>query len=181
MAKNSTDGLKARVIKMRLDENIGWKQILEIDGVNYGAAWLWVAEEEVRRTPSLAIKNPTPRAIVAARKVGGEHSSWGWLMVRTGLGQASVRKLYEEGTNEHSRGTRVGKGGRFMFDEEGYYAEDRQAGFHYDREIKGRPELPKGVKATARKTTAAKKGAAKKGTARKATAAKKTAAVAKAE
>lgn len=169
-AMNPRGDLKAKVIKAILDDGEPWKTVLEWDGVNYGKAWLWVEREKVERgeIPEL---NPTATNVAKAREQG---ESWGTIMVRANISQAKARKLFEEATNVHSRGTRTGKGGRFMFDEEAYYEPDREHGFHYPVEVKGRPEIPEAdrkrseaaVKRGIAKGQAAKRGAAKKGAAR---------------
>lgn len=98
------------------------KACMEEFDMNYSQVWNGIA--------ALRLKNgEVPEGIGYIKKgdiaehrdAEGEFSSWGWLMARTGMTEGAVRRAYREQANKEDRGLRIGKGGRFMEDNEEYY------------------------------------------------------------
>lgn len=99
-------------------EGLTWKEITAETGVGYASGWLAVRRCALR--PEQIIKvDPAKRAelleaIRHARLV--DQDSWGQIMVRTGLAEGTVSKLFEEATSVERVGLRNGHGGRFYQD-----------------------------------------------------------------
>jgi hypothetical protein len=106
------------------DDGASWTQAYDLTEAKFGErptysqAWLFWAGTKLsdgERIPA------TGEAIAEARATG---DSWGRIAVRAQVPESRVRKLYAEHTNLRSEGQRIGKGGRYLRDEDGYYQEE---------------------------------------------------------
>lgn len=142
---------QAKVVDLRDNQEMKWSEIADELDCTAGKAIL--AYDIVNMPAKDKIKakdeDELAAAIVSARD--DDQNSWGRISARAGIPESRVRKIYEDATGNSSRGLRIGKGGRYVGDEN--------------------PNPP----AEKVKGTAKKAGAAKKAPAKKAAAAKKAA------
>lgn len=105
--------LAKKVAKMR-DNDQSWADIAAELEISAGKAMLLNmyarVDDDDRITGN---ETQIAKAVVKERKAG---YSWGALMARTGMGEARLRKMYEEQTGESTKGNRIGKGGRYPGD-----------------------------------------------------------------
>lgn len=115
------DNLKAEELKalINLRENgAKWKQVLKETGLSHSKAELAWMEHEAEGA-GFAVEALNPAFVDYARntlKIG-----WGPIMVWTQSSEGKVREAWKQATNLHSDGQRVGRGGRFKFDEPELY------------------------------------------------------------
>lgn len=96
--------------------------------------------------------------------------SWGEIMVRCGLAETKVRNAYKLTGGKKDRGLRIGKGGRFAYDDPTLYKDNMKVeGAHIDLDTKMRPKPeqclnyhPKEVVAPARRAATPRKPKAAK-------------------
>lgn len=98
-----------------------WKAILKATGLSHSKAELAFMEHEAftQQDPPFKVVALTPEFVTYARNVLG--IGWGPIMVWTQSTEGSVRKAWEAATNTHSDCKRVGRGGRFKFDDQELY------------------------------------------------------------
>jgi hypothetical protein len=124
MAKYTVNELAA----LQAKAYAAWKSGTSIKGcmeefdMNYSQVWNGIAAHRLENgeVPE-GITYIKKGDIARARNLEGEFSSWGWLMARARMTEGAVRKAYREQTNVEDRGLRIGKGGRFMGDNEEWY------------------------------------------------------------
>ncbi len=114
------------------------KEILELTGLNYSQAWLYITDAMLPTSQRVKSKDATALNIKAMRD--NEENSWGLISVRLGyteFPESKVRKMYEEASGLKSQGLRIGHGGRYLNGDPILYADDRR-----------RPgiQIPKGTK-----------------------------------
>lgn len=125
MAKQATPKQFAEALALH-KAGRSMKEILEKTGLNYSQAWLHVTDATMPDSERLNGQGATlNRQIAESRKKG---NSWGYIAVQARLPESRVRKLYEEATNTRSIGQRIGKGGRFLADDELIYRPDPAKG-----------------------------------------------------
>lgn len=67
--------------------------------------------------------------------------SWGEISVRCGIPESAVRRCYRLTAGKKDRGLRIGKGGRFAYDEPTLYLENMKVeGAHIPTDLKMRPQ-----------------------------------------
>lgn len=91
------------------------KSILVETGLNYSQAWLYIRTAECKEA-GLMVEEVNGSAIAELRASG---FSWGEIAVRCQLPESRVRKMFTENSGQRSQGLRIGKGGRFFYDEGG--------------------------------------------------------------
>lgn len=98
-----------------------WKAILKATGLSHSKAELAFMEHEAfaEADPAFKVVTLTPDFVAYARNVLG--IGWGPIMVWTQSTEGAVRKAWETATNTHSDCKRVGRGGRFKFDDQELY------------------------------------------------------------
>lgn len=113
------DQLK-RLVAMK-EEAAKWADILKKTGLSHSKAELaWMEHEAfVQSDPKFKVAPLTGDFVAYARTELG--LGWGPIMVWTQSSEGSVRKAFKEATGTHSDGQRVGRGGRFKFDEPDLY------------------------------------------------------------
>ena len=115
------DNLKAeelaQLIALR-EDGAKWKVVLKETGLSHSKAELAWMEHEAEQAGFKVV--PLTSAFVAYGrndlKIG-----WGPIMVWTQSSEGKVREAWKQATNLHSDGQRVGRGGRFKFDEPELY------------------------------------------------------------
>lgn len=115
------DNLKAdeldHLLRLR-EEGAKWKVVLKETGLSHSKAELAWMEHEAEGAGFTVV--PLSASFVSfARndlKIG-----WGPIMVWTQSSEGKVREAWKQATNLHSDGQRVGRGGRFKFDEPELY------------------------------------------------------------
>lgn len=118
--------------------------------IGYSRGWLIVRRAQVEQQ-NLTEKLPThtderlqtARREELIRKLRDDQQlSWGEIMVRTGLTEGQVRKLYRKDGTKKDLGTRIGKGGRFAYDDGTLYTDNRKReGAHIPVDKVGRPQV----------------------------------------
>ena len=117
---NLTAAQLSALIQMK-EDGAKWKQILKDTGLSHSKAELaWMEHEAFAQAdPPFTPEPLTPAFVAYARNdlaIG-----WGPIMVWTQSSEGKVRKAWEEATNTHSDCKRVGRGGRFKFDDAELY------------------------------------------------------------
>ncbi len=159
----------ARLIAAGLDHmeaggDIHWADMPEavrpfnVDGgqlpIGYSRAWLIVrrAYLEVNEPSALvtlptnadAVKQQLAQSKVIVPMRNEAQLSWGEIAVRCGKPESHCRKVYTKTPGMKDLGLRIGKGGRFAYDEPEFYLEHRKGeGAHIpnDGSVKGRPKV----------------------------------------
>lgn len=136
MAEAPDQKLLDRALKLH-DEGRKLKEILELTGLTYAQAWLYITDAHLPASEKIKSKDRTALKVKQLRE---DNMSWGNIVVRFGYKEyteAKIRKLFEEATGTMSIGLRIGHGGRFLNNDGLLYAGERR-----------RPgiELPKGTK-----------------------------------
>ncbi len=105
------------------------KDVLTDLGLAYGPVWNYHYYrkhiEDGTNVPGFSELTPAKRkaTVLKLRKAG---DSWGHIMAKCNISEREARSLYESKTGEHSEGTRIGRGGRFLDGAEKLYrGEDR--------------------------------------------------------
>lgn len=116
-ANLKADQLK-KLISLKEDAQ-PWKAILKATGLSHSKAELAWMEHEAFGQSNFTKAELTPAFVAYARndlRIG-----WGPIMVWTQSSEGKVRKAWEAATNSHSEATRIGRGGRFKFDDAELY------------------------------------------------------------
>lgn len=157
--------LKVGLPLMGVDGRIKWAAVETLTGIKYSRGWLilrhaYLAQNQPNLIVDVAklVANDTKQAtdqkrlneyepvrdtispiVTSMRDIEG--LSWGEIMVRTnGMGEGAVRKAYRATGGKKDLGLRVGKGGRFAYDEPTLYLENMKVqGAHISLDAKGRP------------------------------------------
>lgn len=108
----------AKLIKLRCTDGLKWKEVLAKQEIGYARGELIVFEHEFEQAKMKTIP-ATPENVVYLRTELG--LSWGAIMVWCAAGEAVVRRAFKDGAKVHSDGQRVGKGGRWKFDDQALY------------------------------------------------------------
>jgi hypothetical protein len=106
-------------------------------------------------------KRAQGKQIHAARML--EQLSWGELAVRFGLSETYIRSCFKLAGVEKDLGLRIGKGGRFLYNDPTLYLENRKAeGAQIPADLKGRPMLEQllNFRSDEKTTNSAQKGKA---------------------
>lgn len=116
------------LVKIR-EEGVAWKEALATVGVSYAQGWLIVARAEAEKAGATFDASAMTEAEIAAEiaRLRAEGASWGTIMVVLDITEARARKVWANASGTHSEGTRVGKGGRFLFGEKALYADQLAA------------------------------------------------------
>lgn len=117
------DAQKA-LINLR-EEGVAWKEALAATDISYAQGWLIVERanlEALGLTVDTAGMTEAELAKVIA-ELRAKDASWGTIMVTLDITEGRARKIWAGKTGTHSEGTRVGKGGRFLFGEPALYAD----------------------------------------------------------
>lgn len=102
--------LARKVAKMR-DEGTSFTDIADELEISSGKAQLLNMYARVDEDDRITgTETQVAKQVVKQRDAG---YSWGALMARTGIGEARLRKMYEEQTGTSTKGNRIGKGGRY--------------------------------------------------------------------
>lgn len=114
--KNPTQEVLAAAVADRL-AGMKAKDILAKHGLSHSQfefAWLRLHEmADVAGTVE-----PTAKNVVRLRAEG---QSWGRIAVLTGLSEGKVRTTFKEATGAKSQGQRIGKGGRWLYNDQTLY------------------------------------------------------------
>lgn len=135
---------------MKPNGAIEWSEIADQTNIGYARGWLIVrrAYLETHNPSALEVlpTDPDPDKqfrkqcdhVIHMRDV--QKLSWGEIMVRLGRTEGEVRKLYRKNGLKKDLGLRIGKGGRFAYDDPTLYQENRKVeGAHIPLDHKGRP------------------------------------------
>ena len=144
----------------------------QLDGktsIKYNRGWLIVRRAWLEvNAPELLVEVPAQRAdepkaayevrvgrmLVELRSAG---MSWGELAVRVGKPENWVRHCFNLGGNQKDKGLRIGRGGRYAYDDPSLYVAHRvHDGAIIPVELKGRPSPEQLVNAEERKPITAK-------------------------
>lgn len=103
------------------EEGAKWKAILSATGLSHSKAELaWMEHEAFEISdPPFEVEPLTPEFVAFARndlRIG-----WGPIMVWTQSSEGKVRKAWEAASATHSECQRIGRGGRFKFDDAELY------------------------------------------------------------
>jgi hypothetical protein len=159
--KNPTPEQVAEAIAMK-DSGATFKQVQKATGLNYSQVWLpWFRLHNADRLidPNASdYKNVLAKARGFQRVSGGAgfkrnwslpETSWGELSALIGLPESRIRRTFEEYTNVDSEGLRMGKGGRWLNDDQSWYMGDRpdelrrvKAGTDFIKGQAGKAEAP---------------------------------------
>ena len=155
--KNPTTAILDSAILLRL-EGQPWHEVLKETGLSHSQAerhefrfkmWLWATDKALVDGDWSVIKLPADdvKAGQVIAKARAQGISWGVLGERCNTSESRVRKLFALATGTKSKGLRMGKGGRFAYDDEALYMDEigvgtRRDGFSMSIEDKGRPPLP---------------------------------------
>lgn len=101
LQRAQNDELREQVVVLRDEEDNSWGEIAEELSITSGKAQFLHMQATVASTPKLKIKHADEDELIAgiieAREAEDEHSSWGWIAARTGVSEAKVKRLAEEG------------------------------------------------------------------------------------
>lgn len=117
--RNNLKAEQLAVLVSMKEDGAKWKAILSATGLSHSKAELAWMEHEAFEQSGFEVTELTPAFVSYARnelKIG-----WGPIMVWTQSSEGKVRKAWEQATNLHSDCTRVGRGGRFKFDDAELY------------------------------------------------------------
>jgi hypothetical protein len=128
--------------------------------IGYSRAWLivrraWLEVNQPKSVVTLPVvdaskladgdnlKDATNRAWAKViQPLRDEGISWGEISVRVGKPESKVRACFKATGNRKDLGDRIGKGGRFAYDEPEFYLEHRrQEGAHIPTDLKGKPKV----------------------------------------
>lgn len=128
--------------------------------IGYSRAWLIVRRAwlEVHNPKSLVVLPTVDAAKVAegdtlkdattrawsklVQPMRAEGCSWGEIAVRCGKPESKIRACYRATGSHKDLGDRIGKGGRFAYDEPEFYLEHRRAeGAHIPTDLSGKPKV----------------------------------------
>lgn len=126
--------------------DLDYRAIAEATGLPYGALWRAVVagtmptSERIVTTDAngMPLSDATLGARFAEARAAGQ--SWGYISMRSGVGEARVRSLFSAATGLNSKGLRIGRGGRFAAKRSDLYT-------GRDRNAKG-TEVPMGTSLT---------------------------------
>lgn len=135
-------------------EKVDWEQV-DSGEIGYSRGWLIVARAWVEQnTPEDVTTLPDPTKFDSKEayehKVGQIVSklrndrmlSWGKISVLCGVPESFVRKCYTKVDVQKDKGLRIGKGGRFAYDDPQLYLDNRKKeGARIPKEIKGKPAI----------------------------------------
>lgn len=135
---------------MKPNGAIEWSEVGGETGIGYARGWLIVrrAYLEAFNPGALEVLPTDPDKDREFRKQcdhvinmrDNMKLSWGEIMVRLGKSEGQVRKLYRKNGLKKDLGLRIGKGGRFAYDDPVLYLDNRkQEGAHIPLDHKGRP------------------------------------------
>lgn len=159
--------IKVGLPLMGSDGRIKWAAVESITGIKYSRGWLILRHEWLAAMNPAALLNVTELvstkfAEAVEQKRSGEFDgdrdiicpivqklrdqdelSWGEIAVRCGIPESKVRACYKKTAGKKDLGLRIGKGGRFAYDEPRYYLDNmKHEGAYIPVEIKGRrPQL----------------------------------------
>lgn len=131
---------------MESDGRIPWSKVEEHTGIKYSRGWLIVRRAWLEANhPDFLVDVPALSKAMLA-KHGSEYDfnkhvvepiaahlrdvealSWGEIAVRFGLPESRVRKSYRKGGVKKDLGLRIGKGGRFAYDDQALYQANMKA------------------------------------------------------
>lgn len=103
------------------------KEILELTGLNYSQAWLYITDADLSPSQRVKAKDATSQTVKQLRD--DDQLSWGLISVMMGykaFPESRVRKMYEEASGLRSQGLRIGHGGRYLNGDPVLYADDRR-------------------------------------------------------
>lgn len=111
------------IIKARLESEprVPWKDVLAKVEINHSLAELVVFEAEGRRAGLKPL--PATEANVSWCRVS-QRLSWGLIAAWCQVPESKVRAFFKAGKGEHSDAQRIGKGGRWKFNDPELYVGD---------------------------------------------------------
>lgn len=128
---------------MREDGTINWKDLPEAvrphdqggsGPIGYSRGWLIVRRawaerhnlvEELPKDANASYERIKQTKVVN-RMRNDQQLSWGEISVRLGIPESRVRALYRANDTKQDKGLRIGKGGRFAFDDGNLYRDNRK-------------------------------------------------------
>lgn len=162
-AKDVAALIKEGLEHMDADGTIDWKGMPQAtrpfnvsDGslpIGYSRAWLIVRRAYLEQFQPKALvtlpartadKDASDRAwskVVSPMRTD-QLLSWGEIAVRCGVAESKVRKVFKDTGAKKDLGLRIGKGGRFAYDEPEFYLAHRKAeGAEVPSDLKGKPAV----------------------------------------
>lgn len=172
MAKNPTTAELDHAVTLRLAGQ-PWKNVLPQTGLSHSQAEghemkfkMWLQANGLKATDLGGDWAPLKFSAESIKQARAAGISWGAIAIRMGQTESKVRKTFTEATGVHHTALRIGKGGRFLGDEQGahLYTTDPATGTLVPATLPRIPELtekgdPKGMKPEDRERLADLKGA----------------------
>lgn len=165
--KNPSSELVAEAVVLK-NSGLTFGQVQKQTGLNYSQVWLpWFRAANADRLIDPDASN-YKNVLAKARgfeRIAGEagfkrnwalpETSWGELSALTGLPESRIRKTFEQYTGVDSEGLRMGKGGRWLNDDQSFYMGERpdalarvKAGTDFQAGKAGKVEAPTMVPTT---------------------------------
>lgn len=96
--KHDDAALTEKVIALR-EKDKTWSEIGEKLGITPGKAQFLIMCSEVKPKDKIKFSSDEELAeqVVEARDEAGPKSSWGWIAARSGVSEAKIKRLYNEG------------------------------------------------------------------------------------
>ena len=160
-AESTAALLEAALPLMGEDGRIPWSKVEALTGIKYSRGWLIVRRAYLEAQNPEVLVNISGLTSAAMAKYGSEFDlhthvvepvvrnlrdeqqlSWGEIAVRCGMPEGAIRKAYRRNGTKKDLGLRIGRGGRFAYDEGTYYQDNRRKeGAHIPTTVKMRPKV----------------------------------------
>lgn len=160
-AESAQTLLEAALPLMAADGRIPWSKVEAVTGIKYSRGWLIVRRAWLEANNPEALVDLNKVIPSAMEKYGQDYDffrhvlgavvadhrdkqelSWGEIAVRVGRPESQVRKAYRALGAKKDLGLRIGKGGRFAYDEPVLYQDNMKAeGAYIPVTVKMRPAL----------------------------------------
>ena len=154
-------GAEGTIPWSKVEAHFGWHSNDDgtYNGIGYSRGWLIVRRAWLEaHAPEAIVDWPTLRAAAEKRYKGNfnealhlftpvavalrdkQQLSWGEIAVRMSMPESRARKYYKAGGLRKDLGLRIGKGGRYAYDDQALYEGERiREGAHIPVDLKGRP------------------------------------------
>ena len=157
----TADQVKRLVVLSQGEDEQGWKALIEATGIGYSRGWLLARTAYLERTAPELI-TPMSEMLTEAQKDGAKSEewvkwfahrivvpmrddaqlSWGEISVRLQIPESRVRKFYKGDSDKKDLGLRIGKGGRWAYDDPTLYLDNRvKEGAYIPKTVVGRPKV----------------------------------------
>lgn len=102
-----------KIVRLRDEEEQSWADISEEMGIGQGRCMFLYMQANVKPSDRIKFDDDDDLAKQVVKLREKELLSWGMISARSGVGEAKLKRLFEEASGTPALGNRIGKGGRF--------------------------------------------------------------------